>query len=310
MNDDDLRWLLAESVDLARLRAFVVVAAEGSFTRAADVLLVAQPWVSTQVRELEARVGVQLLDRTGTQVVPTDAGARLLPVAKVLLRRAAAAAETARGEAGDPGVILRIGAPTYTWDVPARRVILERLAAEHPGQPVAIVHGESRHLADAVRRGEVDAAFVVLPLDEHGLDVCVVDESGLWMHVPVGHPLAARAALAPADLAGQRVGVWDRRVNPTVFELLYGPLRDAGAVLEPLPGVRLEGTREEAIRRGLLTLDRAAFGGRPRAHPEAVALPLELPRSLVTALVARADADAWPEALTALWTVARGVAHP
>ena len=307
VTDDDLRWLLAEGVELSRLRAFTVVAEEGSFTRAAEMLLVAQPWVSTQVRELESRAGVRLLDRSGTPVVPTEAGGRLLPVARVLLRRASTAADAVRRSGDEARPILRIGAPGHTWDVPARRRILERFVAEHPRYDLAVLDGESRQLVAAVRREELDAAFAILPLDADGLDVQVVDQSDVWVHVPVGHPLADRARLEPADLAGERLGMWDRRVNPPVHDLLYGPLHEAGAVLEPLPGIRVEGAREAATRRGLLTLDRASFAGRPRPLAGAVAVPLELDQSIVTALVARAGGHGTAGALAALWAIAREV---
>src|SRR3954470_16973397 len=61
-----------------RLLYFLAVAREGSFSRAADVLHVAQPAVSRQVALLEAEVGVRLLDRGAQGVTPTAAGARLL----------------------------------------------------------------------------------------------------------------------------------------------------------------------------------------------------------------------------------------
>jgi DNA-binding transcriptional LysR family regulator len=308
VTDDDLRWSLADSVDLARLRALVVVAEEGSFTRAAERLFLSQPWLSTQVRELEARAGVELLDRSGVQTVPTEAGARLLPAVRLLLRRAATASDAARRalKAG-AAEALRLGAPSHTWDVPARRRILARLAELDPAIDVEIADGESRELVEAVRRGVLDAAFAVLPLDDRGLTVLVVDESGVWVHVPAGHSLARHEHLVTADLAGQRFGVWDRRVNPPVYELLYGPLRESGVVLEALPGIRLEGAREAALKRGLLSIDRASFGGRPRPIEGAVAIPLDIGNSIVTGLVARSDEPDRNGAVARLWAIARDV---
>lgn len=64
--------------DLGNLRAFLVVAEESSFTRAAAKLGVSQPALSYTIRQLEARLGVRLLARTTRSVAPTEAGERLL----------------------------------------------------------------------------------------------------------------------------------------------------------------------------------------------------------------------------------------
>src|SRR4051812_3018431 len=79
-----------------RLLYFLAVAREGSFSRAADVLHVAQPAVSRQVALLEAEVGVRLLDRSPAGVVVTDAGRRLLERGAALEREAAALHEELR----------------------------------------------------------------------------------------------------------------------------------------------------------------------------------------------------------------------
>lgn len=297
-------WLLAERVDLARVRALVAVAGEGSFTAAAEKLFLSQPWLSTQVRELESRVGVELLDRSHEPIVPTEAGERLLPLSRVLLRRTESAAQAVQLAAQAAGSPLQVGAPAHTWDVPARRRIIHRLLALDPAVQLTVRHGESHALIEDVRRGALDAAFAVLPIDDHGLDVLVIDESSVWVQVPDDNPIRQRTHLTPRDLAGQRVGVWDRRVNPLVYDMVYEPLRAAGAVLIPLPGIRMEGAREAAIRASMLSVDRVSFGGRPRPIPGAAAVPLDLGRSIVTALVARSGERGHPGLLARLWSIA------
>ncbi len=63
---------------LRHVRYFQAVADHGSFTRAAQALHVSQPALSQQIKELEARLGAQLLDRSGRRVRPTDLGAAYL----------------------------------------------------------------------------------------------------------------------------------------------------------------------------------------------------------------------------------------
>src|SRR5574337_1991826 len=72
-------------MDTRQLAAFCAVVERQSFSQAADQLGVTQPAVSLQVRALEKRLGVQLLDRSGRRVEPTEAGLKLYRVAQRLL---------------------------------------------------------------------------------------------------------------------------------------------------------------------------------------------------------------------------------
>src|ERR1700684_1243034 len=83
-------------MELRHLRYFVAIAEEGSFTRAAERLWVAQPGLSTQIRRLETELGVQLFDRHTRGVDLTVAGELLLERARVALAAAEAAAATGR----------------------------------------------------------------------------------------------------------------------------------------------------------------------------------------------------------------------
>src|ERR671914_584475 len=72
-------------VEIRHLRSFVAVAEERNFTRAAERLHLAQPALSAQIRQLEQRMGVQLLERTTRKVDLTPAGEALLEGARTLL---------------------------------------------------------------------------------------------------------------------------------------------------------------------------------------------------------------------------------
>ena len=92
---------LTMSVELRHLRAFVAVAEELNFTRAADRLHLAQQALSKQIRQLEEQLGTQLLDRTTRKVELTPSGLALLEHARTLLGgadRAVAADATVRSE--------------------------------------------------------------------------------------------------------------------------------------------------------------------------------------------------------------------
>src|ERR687884_192443 len=96
-------------LDTRLLRAFVAVAEELSFTRAAQRLFLAQQALSAQVRQLEARVGLKLFERTTRRVTLTDAGERLLPHARAVLEALGTATEELDALRRSERTTLRVG---------------------------------------------------------------------------------------------------------------------------------------------------------------------------------------------------------
>ncbi|MER7176371.1 LysR family transcriptional regulator, partial [Streptomyces mesophilus] len=78
-------------MELRVLRYFLTIVETGSVTKAAEVVRVAQPSLSRQLRGLEGSLGMALFDRGGKQMVLTAAGRRFLPLARDLVARADAA---------------------------------------------------------------------------------------------------------------------------------------------------------------------------------------------------------------------------
>src|SRR3989454_9418726 len=84
-----------------QLKAFLLTAQHQSFSRAAEQLFITQSGMSVLVRELEARLGFRLFDRTTRRVTLTEFGVKFLPIADPsLLGPGAAAANIARSRAG------------------------------------------------------------------------------------------------------------------------------------------------------------------------------------------------------------------
>src|SRR3954467_9147290 len=100
-------------MDTRQLAAFCAVVERRSFSQAAEKLGVTQPAVSLQVRSLEKRLGVQLLDRSGRRVEPTEAGLRLYRGAQRLLALEEQIVDELSGsENGDLDGTLEIGCST------------------------------------------------------------------------------------------------------------------------------------------------------------------------------------------------------
>src|SRR4051794_41978467 len=116
-------------MELRHLRYFVTVAEEGSITRAAEQLWIAQPGLSTQIRRLEAELGVQLLNRHTRGVELTPAGEVFLERARATLAAAEVAISTGADLAAGLLGTVRLGIAT------------EAPAGLAPGAPPAFGRG-------------------------------------------------------------------------------------------------------------------------------------------------------------------------
>ncbi|MCR5864463.1 LysR family transcriptional regulator [Aquincola sp. J276] len=143
--------------DYAELKAFVAVVERSSFARAAEHLGLSPSALSQTIRQLEARLGLRLLNRTTRSVAPTEAGARLHQrIAPLMEEMASAVAETSAA-AGQAQGTLRIN----TLGIAARQLIAPRLARfrqSHPGVVLDIVVDDQ--LTDIVA-GRFDAGIRV-----------------------------------------------------------------------------------------------------------------------------------------------------
>ena len=190
-------------MELRHLRYFVAVAEERHFGRAAERLHMAQPPLSTQIRQLEAELGVALLTRTTRRVELTDAGNAYLTRARELLAAVDdAGSEARRIAAGLSGrlVIGCVGSATYTL-LPG---LARRLHEDLPGIDVTF-RGEILvpDLVEGVLSGTLDVALLRPPVDEAGVVLRPLRREGLVVAVPRGHPLAGRTDLVVDDLRGQ-----------------------------------------------------------------------------------------------------------
>jgi DNA-binding transcriptional LysR family regulator len=188
-------------MELQQLAKFVAVAEEGSFTRASDRLHVVQSAVSAGVRNLEKELGAMLFDRSTHGVKLTDAGLALLPEARATLAAAAAARDAVDEVRGGLRGTVGLG----TMQAQGMRAIdlagvLAAFRAEHPEVDVRIRHaGGSSAMAQQVREGRLDLAFVALPgRSPPGVQLTPLVREPIVLAVPAGHPLAEYADI---DLA-------------------------------------------------------------------------------------------------------------
>ena len=178
-------------MELRQLRYFVTVAEELHFGKAAERLAIVQPAVSQQVARLERELGLKLLDRSSRHVRLTGDGERMLREARAILAAADRATEVAAELVSGRTAVLRIGTAQGLRDRLERGLTVLREST--PGLEITLSSGAAADHLDALRAGELDAAFV--RGEVAAADVEVIE---LWRD-----PLSA---LVPSEFAPDRGG--------------------------------------------------------------------------------------------------------
>ncbi len=218
---------------LQQLHYFLTTAEHGSFSEAARALHLAQPSVSEQVRQLEAELGVDLFVRVGRGVVLTEAGRAFRPEAERVAADLARARDAVRDVRELTGGTLSFG-----MFGTASAYLIADLAAgfrrRYPDVRLRLVGQNSSLVADAVREGRLEAALVVLPVDDDGLDVRPVHHEELVVvsrdaDRVAGEMTIERLATLPLVLYDAAFGSAD----PTRRQLVERAQR-AGVTLRPV----------------------------------------------------------------------------
>jgi LysR family nitrogen assimilation transcriptional regulator len=145
-------------MDFRQLKYFTMVAEAKSFTRAAELLRLAQPALSSQVHKLEEELQEQLLIRHSRGIELTDAGRRLLSHARTILHQLDIAREDVRGAQGEPEGLIRVGMPRSVSEVLAVELIREA-QARAPAISIRIVEHFSENLYAQLLDRELDLAL-------------------------------------------------------------------------------------------------------------------------------------------------------
>ena len=193
-------------MSLQQIRCFCAALELGSFTAAAEALRVSQPAVAEQIRKLEAALGADLFVRAGRGVVATEAGRAFAEHAVRSLR----AVEDAAGSVGELTALRRGTVAIGAFGEPSAWRLDELVMAflrRHPGVSVRLVGPNSSVTADRVRRGELEAGVVLLPIDDERLDVRpIVRDEVLYV---TAHPERARSPATIERLASTPLVFYD-----------------------------------------------------------------------------------------------------
>lgn len=237
-------------MELFQLRYFSAVAHQGSFTRAAESLYVAQPSLSQQIAKLETELGTRLFTRRGRTISLTDAGTVLLGYADRILALEAEAQRGVQQVVGlDRGRLMLCGLPAL--DQQLLPPWLAEFRQAHPGIELRVRElRPSRAIARAVLSGEADLGFVHLPCQAEGLEVRPILEEPLLLVAPTGHRFQGRDCIALEE-ARDEDWVWVHEAQDDDHPLYSACVR---------AGFRPRIVCESGSAQGVVSLVRAGLG--------------------------------------------------
>jgi DNA-binding transcriptional LysR family regulator len=221
----------------------VAIAETGTFTAGAGRVHVTQAAISMQIRQLENETGARLFVRAPRRVILTEAGEKLLERAYVILREHDAALEEMAALTGAHKGRLRIGSASAMVSADPLPQILRELKKTHEAVETSVSSGTSESLIQQVLAGELDIAFVSLPVEARGIQTELLSEDSLVAIASRRHKLANQKVVSAYALAGEKLILGERGGNTR--RLIDQFFAQAGVT----PKVVMELSRLAAIKR-------------------------------------------------------------
>lgn len=236
------------------LRAFVAVAEELHFGRAAKRLHISQPPLSMQIRRLERQLEVQLFERDRRRVLLTEAGAFLLERARHLLAEASRArAELQRVAHGEAGVLAVGYTPTAMYEL--LPPVIAAFTRARPDVRLELIEMRSEQQPGALRERRIEIGFACGPLAQSDVRECVLVREPLMAAVPATHPLARRRTISVRALAAEPIVLVRREIEPKWADASRAAFARAGGALNVV--------QETDTKLALLGLIAAGVGSSP-----------------------------------------------
>jgi LysR family transcriptional regulator, benzoate and cis,cis-muconate-responsive activator of ben and cat genes len=217
-------------MNLRRFRYFAMVVAEGSFSRAAEKLHMAQPPLSRQIQQLEDEIGAQLLHR-GRPLTLTEAGRYFYEQTRQVLNRVEDVRSMTRKIARGSVKQFSIGfvASTLYESLPE---LIRRFRLIVNDVEVALVEMTTLEQMAALRDGRIDVGFGRLRFDDPAITRIVMREEPIAAALPQGHAAAMRAApLTLRDLASEPLIIYPSAPRTSYADQVLSFYRDNG--IEP-----------------------------------------------------------------------------
>lgn len=230
-------------MEIRQLRAFIAIAELGTFTAGAKRVHVTQAAISMQIRQLENELGARLFVRAPRRVMLTEAGEQLLQRARQILRDHDAAIDEIAELAGAERGRLRVGSASAMVTTDVLPKLLKDLRKQHSGAEITVGSGTSEALVQQILAGELDLAFVSLPVEARGISTERLSQDQLVAVASPRHRFAKQRTISAYTLAGEKLILGERGGNTR--RLIDQFFAQAGVSLH----VSMELSRQAAIRR-------------------------------------------------------------
>jgi len=216
-------------MELRHLRYFMAVAEEGNFRRAAEKLGIAQPPLSSQIKDLEKEVGVSLFRRTTRGAELNEAGRAFLAEIRPVFGQIDYAKKMAlRSNAGEFGR-LRVG---FTGSAAFNELVPQNIRTfrrAYPNVDLSLSELNTLQLVEAIKERAMDAAFIRPgPKAPEGLATIPLVEEAMMVVLPSGHRFAGRYALPLAELKDELFVLHSRDLGPDLYDEIIEACRHAG----------------------------------------------------------------------------------
>jgi DNA-binding transcriptional LysR family regulator len=227
---DESRNGKPSGIQLVQVEGFLEVARRGSVSRAAEALFITQPTLTARLQGLERELGTPLFLRTPHGMRLTDAGRAWVPFAERALRALVDGRDALEQvKSASAGHLLIAAAPAVsTYVLPE---LLERFVASHPRVEVSVRTGHSEDVVDLVLRDEVQIGLG-RAIRHPDIELRPFHTEDLVLVCAPEHPFTKHPAVAMAEVAGQKVIMFDR--TSSYYEITQGAFLSAGIKLRGL----------------------------------------------------------------------------
>ena len=214
-------------IELRHLRYFLAVAEHLHFGRAAEQLHLAQPPLSTQIRQLEEMLGVQLFLRSKRKVELTEAGQVFQEEARKVLEAMERAGTAARQAAQGIRGRLRLGfASSAPFGIFPQ--VLRTYRQAYPQVILELKESGSAEQLVALQEHRLDFGFVRLPASATNVCIEAIDREAMILALPESHPLSQRENLALQEFSQDPFVIFPRRDGPGIYDRIIGWCVQAG----------------------------------------------------------------------------------
>lgn len=148
------------------MRYFLTVAETGNITKAANILHMAQPPLSRQIKQIETELGIQLFDRSGRQMILTEAGTLLVYRVRDILNLTSRSIEEIKAFNNNTGGILTLGTVSSISHTLLPQIIQPFLLI-YPKLKIKLIIEETIKITELLEKGVIEVALVKKPFDSN-----------------------------------------------------------------------------------------------------------------------------------------------